>query len=95
MGCKVKEYNKNFIPKLTAKRLQYWQQPDKSEIIVDDSHALMSLDTFNRLQNLRYDYHNVYCDEGKMCRYNNIFYWFGYHKDPNKVSINYREIIIL
>ena len=37
------------IPEMTHKLGRYWDQPDRSEIEVDDSHAMMSQETLDKL----------------------------------------------
>jgi len=37
------------IPRITDPLGSSWKQPDRSEILLDDTHALMSVETFERL----------------------------------------------
>lgn len=93
-NLRIKSFNKNYIPKLTAERLKNWMQPNRESILVDDEFALMSKDTFNQLQNEPEKYH-WFRDAGKMCRYNDLFYWYGLHPKENMVSLHFRKIILL
>lgn len=101
---------KNRIPPITASlgRSQSQHQPSPDEITIDDTHALMSPDTFVRLSNYSTsDPTGVY--EGKMWRAQEVvstaealrfsdrwlLRWFGYSEDPNKCSYNQRLILIV
>jgi hypothetical protein len=86
------------IPPITHPLGRYWDQPSRSEILVDASIALMSKATFSKL--LRYDTSfpsGVY--DGKMwsrCRPwqddKPLLCWFGPGPDPDVCSINSREV---
>lgn len=95
---KLKSINKNYIPPLTEPILKNWSQPDRKDIIVDDKSALMLKETFNLLQEYPDKWH-TYCYPGKMYKRiymdTYILIWFTYHKDPNKVSVEVRNIIII
>lgn len=91
---RLKEINKNYIPISQIPKERYWRQPDRSEIIVDDTHALMSLSAFNELQDYPEKYH-AYRYVGKMCRDKDLFYWYGHHRDENMVSLHFRRILTL
>lgn len=94
MGIKVKEFNKNFIPELQKPQERRWIQPDRSEIVIDDTHAAMSLDAFNTLQEYTEHWHWQRWI-GKMSRYKGQLYWYGHHKDENMVSLHFRKILIV
>ncbi len=84
------------IPAMTDPLGKYWDQPSRNEILIDDSIALMSRATFCKL--LAYNTtipSGVY--EGKMwSRVNqyspNRLCWFGPSSNPDRCSINSREV---
>ncbi len=97
------------IPPITDPMGKYWQQPDRSRIVIDDTHALMDLKTFEELAEYSCSQPSgVY--EGKMWKRHNGIYdrrfiaaggvpnwmlcWYGSCDDPSKVSNNYRDILI-
>lgn len=85
---------KNTIPPITDPLGRSWEQPNTSEILIDDTHAVMTEKSFNRLHNYETTYPSgVY--PGKMWRCGNLLRWFDYHEDPNYCSNHQREIIIL
>lgn len=98
------------IPRITDPLGRGWQQPERSDIQIDDKHAVMARSTFNKLR--EYSGSNptgVY--EGKMWKRHDggfdwnfrarggkptwLLVWFGRHSDPDKVSNNYRDILII
>lgn len=92
----------NTIPPITEPIGRSWNQPDVREILVDDNYALMSKENIGKL--LQYDSSmptGVY--EGKMWKrkafcngqYRMYLFWYGVSPDPNKCSINFRELIEL
>jgi len=100
----------NEIPKMTHPLGKHWDQPSSERIVLDDTHALMERSTFEELGEYSSSIPTgVY--EGKMWkRHDGIFdqrfikqggspvwllVWFGPSSDPNKCSINSREILIL
>jgi hypothetical protein len=40
---------KNVIPVITHESGRYWEQPDRSSLLVDDTHALMDKAAFEKL----------------------------------------------
>ncbi len=98
------------IPPITDPMGKNWEQPDRSRILIDSTHALMSLGDFNRL--CEYSATNpsgVYV--GKMWkRHDGIFdreflrcggkprwllCWYGPDPMPGYCSNNYREILLI
>jgi len=91
------------IPKMTHPLSAYWHQPDRSRVLIDDTHALMSRRTFEELL----EYTGTIptgAYEGKMWkskfwigeRSDWLLMWYGFYPpDPNEVSINSREIILI
>jgi hypothetical protein len=88
----------NVIPPITDPLGRHWQQPNPSEIEIDDTHALMSQRTFDAL--LEYSASNptgVYA--GKMWRRHAgdlwLLCWYGESQiGPGYVSNNYRAVLI-
>lgn len=87
-----------------------WDQPSTSGILVDDTHALMSHSTFSKLKDYSATYPTgVY--EGKMWKRNDGSFdhtflekggvpvwklmWYGIARDPDKCSINARDILFI
>lgn len=88
----------NTIPPMTDPLGKHWEQPDRSEITLDDTHAIMNEAILKKLK----DYTRskpTGCYPGKMWRgkYGDSWwlFWFGYHKDPNYCSNHRREILIV
>jgi hypothetical protein len=99
------------IPLMADPHGRYWEQPDRREILVDSTHALMSKDAFRRL--LEYSASNpsgVYV--GKMWKRHNgafdfhfrarggkpewLLCWYGFsEKGPDWCSNQSRKIILL
>lgn len=95
------------IPPITHPMGKYWEQPPVESILVDETHALMDIKTFDAL----HDYSATIptgAYPGKMWKRHDGAYdprchpakrtwmlmWYGDHKDPEKVSINHRKILI-
>ena len=89
--------NKNTIPEMTHPLSKAWDQPNKSEIAIDDTHALMTERTFKQLRDYSASIPSGVYD-GKMWRMEakgiNYLRWYSSNEDPNKCSINTREILI-
>lgn len=96
----------NEIPPITDPLGRAWDQPSVADMLLDDKHALMTSKTFESLHEYSYSIPTgVY--EGKMWKscpgkfYRNcpdgVWYllWFGHSNDPNYVSNNQREIIVV
>lgn len=98
------------IPQITDPLGKSWLQPDRSEIVLDETHALMSLETFERLAEYSATKPTgVY--EGKMWRRHDgafdvefrarggkpewLLCWYGKCDNPDHVSNNYRKIILV
>lgn len=98
------------IPRMIHPLSAHWHQPDRSKIVIDRTHALMSRRTFDALH--EYSCSNpsgVY--EGKMWkRHDGIFdaaflrrggkpewllVWFGKSENPDMCSINSRKILLI
>lgn len=100
----------NEIPPMTDPLGRHWEQPCRSRILIDGTHALMERATFDGLAEYSSSIPSgVYV--GKMWkRHQGIFnetflakggkpvwqlFWFGEHPDVDMVSVHFREIIIL
>lgn len=95
------------IPPITDPMGQHWRQPSRFDIEVDDTHALMSQKTFDKLAEYSSSVPSgVY--PGKMWK-RRVFYlkrfeqhkkdtfllcWFGEHQDPKLCSNHTRKILI-
>lgn len=91
------------IPPITDKLGQYWDQPDRQNILVDAKCAVMSQATFDKLRNYTASrptgtyvgkmWRALYVEKGKW-----FLCWFGFDDQepprPDYVTINYREILI-
>ena len=93
--------NPNKIPLMTHPYGAHWEQPDRSEIQLDDKTATMSQSTFDQLAEYSCSYPTgVY--EGKMwkaevkagSRKIFVLRWYGESNDPDKCSNHQREIVI-
>lgn len=89
----------NVIPAMTDPMGRYWEQPDRSEILIDAEVALMERSTFERLHDYSHSQPTgVY--PGKMWRAGSgdkwFLRWFGFsEKGPAWCSNNARRIVIL
>lgn len=87
------------IPPVTDPRGARWPQPDRSEIEIDRTHALMSSETFSKLNGA--DYSGVSGTfGGKMWKSwykgNQWFlYWFGETSPGKNIFVERREILIV
>lgn len=97
------------IPLMTHPLGQHWDQPDRSAIVIDDTHALMTRATFYELHD--YSASNpTGAYEGKMWRRHDgafdreflaqggkpewLLCWYGRSDRPGYVSNNSRVIIL-
>ncbi|QFY42947.1 hypothetical protein F6R98_10260 [Candidatus Methylospira mobilis] len=88
----------NTIPKITDPMGKCWDQPSLQNIIIDDTHALMSNDDLNRLSEYSSSIPSgVY--PGKMWRAKWrdtwLLRWYGESDVPGMCSNNQREILIV
>lgn len=84
----------NEIPPMTDRLGRFWEAPDRSEIVIDDTHALMTLETYNKLLNYERSFPSgVY--EGKMWRRDDLLVWYGPSPKPDTCSVHQREILIV
>lgn len=88
----------NVIPEMTDPLGRCWRAPNRDAILVDATHAVMSAQDERLLH--WYDGSTpsgTY--QGKMWgrRYKGkkLLVWFGPHPEPNTLSINYRELLIV
>lgn len=83
----------NTIPPITNRLGSHWNQPSTDNILVDDTHALMSEEDEAKL--------NVYDGTfptgvyiGKMFKRGEKLVWFSAYSDK-EVANNYRKIIVV
>lgn len=85
------------IPPITDPLGQHWRQPHRRDIELDDTHALMSKQTFKGLPEYSCTIPSGKY-EGKMWRMNRggkwYLAWYGPDHDLGYLSIEYREILI-
>jgi hypothetical protein len=98
------------IPLITDPMGCSWEQPDRSEIMLDNTHALMTRRTFNKLHEYSATFPSgVYL--GKMWKRHDGGFdrrfrasggkpvwklvWYGRHANPKFVSNNFRDILII
>jgi hypothetical protein len=87
------------IPEMTDPLGKHWDQPDKENILIDSTHALMTEGNFKNLHEYsRSQPSGVY--PGKMWKAGNQkgdwwLRWYGIHEDPKLCTNNSREIIIV
>lgn len=94
--------NKHPIPPITDPLGKFWNQPDLKLILIDDTHALMEMATFEGLA----DYSctmpsGVYPGKMWRCRvkYDDesmgwLLRWYGESEKPGYVSNHHRRIIL-
>ena len=103
--------NKNIIPVMTHPLSRGWEQPSTENILIDDTHAIMSKEDFSKLAEYSTSRPTgVY--EGKIWKRNLYegslrsgykfsdvwtlcWYGYSYNGNPEQCSINEREIILL
>lgn len=92
----------NIIPQITDPLGLNWRQPNKDNILIDDSHAAMYKQDFDQLADYSLSQPSgVYV--GKMWKasyYNDnvkawYLCWYGSHPEPGYCSNNYRQILIV
>lgn len=98
------------IPRMTHPLSRSWNQPDRSEILLDDTYALMTMRTFEHLPEYSATRPTgVY--EGKMWRRHDgvfdyrfiasggkpewLLCWYGRCDKPDYVSNNSRKILLI
>lgn len=97
MGIRIKALHENYIPPMTHELAKGWRQPDRSEIKITDTWAIMTKEAFNKLDtNNKPTLNAVY--EGKMWKVlrsgNWWLSWWTYSLDLNKCSNKSRRILI-
>lgn len=105
---KTRDIRNNVIPPITDPMGSHWEQPDTKHILIDDTHAVMSEATFQRLAEYSGTMPSgVY--PGKMWRRHNGLYdekckpedrhwllgWYGIDPDPDYCTNNWRKILLL
>ena len=93
----MKEKN-NIIPIITDPLGKSWDQPKIENILIDDKNALMEENDFKELHEYSCSVPTgVYVGKMWKSRINEKWYlrWFSEHENPEFVSNNVREIIII
>ena len=101
----------NLIPAITHELGRYWEQPSPAEILVDDTHALMTRATFDKLaeysasnptgayEGTMWKRHDGDFDEAFKARGGVpewLLCWFGESQiGPGFVSNNHRKILLV
>ena len=91
---------KNTIPVMLDPLGRHWDQPDPENILIDDTHALMSQSSFDQLANYSASQPSGVYD-GKMWKsyfpLEDCWFlkWFGPCDSPNCCATNIREILIM
>lgn len=85
------------IPPITHPLGRHWQQPDLSEIEVDEVSALMDKNSFEQLHEYSTSYPSGVYD-GKMWRAQTTagwkLRWYGPASDPDQCQINQRVLLV-
>lgn len=102
----LKSTRSNVVPPITHELGKYWEQPSPDHMTIDDTHAMMSEQTFMALKNYSTSRPSgVYA--GKMWRAHvpesrdpdarivPYLAWYGLTESPNECSVNYREALIV
>ena len=86
------------IPPITDPLGVYWDQPDTKDILVDETHAIMTERTLEQLAEYSASIPTGTYD-GKMWRARGqsrwFLRWYGPHPDPTQISIHTREILLV
>ena len=83
----------NDLPPITNRLGSHWKQPSRKNILVDDTHALMSEEDEAKLLVYNGTFPTgVYI--GKMFKRGDYLVWFSAYSDK-EVANNYREIIVV
>lgn len=86
----------NIIPKITDPMGKYWDQPSSSDIAIDNSIAVMTNDSFQRLANYSATLPSgTYAGKMWKCQTNNgwLLVWYGI-PTGDRIPIHTREIVI-
>jgi len=86
------------IPAMTDPQGRYWEQPSRTLILVDETHAVMERSAFDRLPEYSATIPTgVY--EGKMWKARAggawRLCWYGPSATPDSCSVNRREILLV
>ena len=86
------------IPPITDPLGKYWNQPDREDVLVDETHAIMTISNFHKLAEYSTSIPTgVYV--GKMWRrhFNGDDYvmWYDVAENPNNCSIQQRKILVV
>ena len=91
----------NSIPPMINPLGKHWDQPSNSNILVDDTHAIMGGSDFEKLKNYSRSVPSVPSGvyEGKMWKLQQgeewFLMWFGEIEDRGVCSLNHRIILLV
>lgn len=100
----------NQIPVMTDPLGRYWEQPDLSSVLIDETHALLTSEQFDKLseysssipsgvyEGKAWKRHNGEFDEAFKRAGGQPYWqlgWFGPSDDPSKCSVNFRSILLI
>ena len=80
------------IPEITHSYGKYWHQPDTSEILIDQHHAIMTEETYNKLEEYNMSFPTG-AYNGKMWKSTGHLCW--YYELNNIIHSTARKIIII
>lgn len=90
----------NSIPPMIHELGQYWKQPETGQVLIDDTHALLTEAEFNMLADYSASMPSGVYD-GKMWKCLDrealgwLLCWYGPSTKPDHCSVNTRKIILL
>lgn len=86
------------LPPMTDPLSRYWRQPPREEIALDDTHALMSAEAFERLAEYSTTIPTgVYPGKAWRAEIDGVWFlrWFGEHPtDASLCTRNERELLV-
>lgn len=90
------------IPQMTHELSRYWKQPNPSDILIDERHAVMNSLTFNALAEYSLSVPSGVYD-GKMWKANTLrrgrptwlLKWYDRGDSPMHCALKIREILIV
>lgn len=99
----------NAIPPMTDDLSRYWKQPDLRDILIDDTHCILTQKQFNKLEEYSASYPSGVYSGKAWKRHDGAFDqrflhaggvpewmlgWFGNHTEPETCSVHFRKILI-
>lgn len=88
----------DLLPLMTHELGRYWEQPRRCDILIDDTHAVVSPRDFNRLKEYSSTLPSgVYVGKAWRARHSGRWWlrWYGAHPtDPDLCTNNERELLV-